>query len=222
MSAIKAIVFDAYGTLFNVQSIQARLVSHFGANATAIGATWRQKQLEYTWLRSLMNRYKHFDALTMDALAFACEKEGQLLSAEVKKDLMEAYKALDVFPEVPNALSILQANCKLAILSNANHSLLQAATRYNKIETYFDAIMSAEEVGQFKTMPILYDLATQKMDLSPEEIAFVSSNTWDVAGAKSFGLNVIWVRRNNTLIEKLDFPPDYQVDNLSQIKELFF
>ena len=222
MSTIKAIVFDAYGTLFDVQSIQARLVSHFGANAAAIGATWRQKQLEYTWLRSLMNRYKHFDELTMDALAFACEKEGQLLSEKAKKDLMKAYKALDVFPEVPNALSSLQSNCKLAILSNANHNLLQAATQYNKIETYFDAIMSAEEVGQFKTMPVVYDLATQKMGLSPEEIAFVSSNTWDVAGAKSFGLKVIWVRRNNAVIEKLGFPPDYQVDNLSQIKELFF
>ena len=222
MSTIKAIVFDAYGTLFNVQSIQAYLVSHFGANASAIGAIWRQKQLEYTWLRSLMNRYKHFDALTMDALAFACEKQGQLLSAKAKKDLMEAYKALDVFPEVPNTLSSLRANCKLGILSNANHRLLQAAVQYNKIETYFDAIMSAAAVGQFKTMPVVYDLAIRKKKISPEDMAFVSSNTWDVAGAKSFGLKVIWVRRNNAVIEKLDFPPDYQVDNLGQIKELFF
>lgn len=221
MSSIKAIVFDAYGTLFNVQSIQARLDLHFGANAASIGAKWRQKQLEYTWLRSLMNRYKHFDALTIDALAFACEAAGQDLTTAIKKDLMEAYKFIDVFFEVPHALSDLQTNYKLAILSNANYSLLQSAIQYNNIQMHFDTIMSAEEVGQFKTKPSVYQLTTQKLNLLTEEIAFVSSNTWDVAGAKSYGLKVIWLRRNKAIIEKLDFLPDYQIDHLSQLKTLF-
>ena len=167
-----------------------------------------------------MNRYKHFDEVTKDALTYACEKSSVLLEERTKSDLMDAYNELSIFTDVTTALTDLNESYQLAILSNANKRLLTVATQFNKIQDYFSEILSVEEVESFKTNPKVYELATKKLGLVANEIAFVSSNTWDVAGAKSFGLKVIWIKRNNAVIEKLDFLPDFQIDSLNDIQAL--
>ncbi len=223
MNPVEAIVFDAYGTLFDVQSIQRKLESIYKDRATSIGQVWRQKQLEYTWLRTLMQRYVPFTKLTQDALLYACEANGINAQQEEVNQLMEAYNQLDVFTEVPAALQQLSQQVPLAILSNANQELLERATTYNQIKPYFKDIISVDAIEQFKTVPSVYQLAVNRLKVSAERVVFVSSNTWDVAGAKSFGLQVVWVKRKKeAIVEQLGFPPDHTIGQLGALSSLFF
>ena len=205
---IKAIVFDAYGTLLDVSSIDERLKYHFGDVSGQIAAVWRQKQLEYTWLRSLMNRYKNFYDLTGDALQFACKQFSVALAPTVLDDLMHHYYELKVYPDVAPALAKLQQKYKLAILSNANPGLLQKAVAHNKIEAHFSSIFSVDLIQKFKPDPAVYQIPVNGLDLDKASIVFLSSNTWDVAGAKSFGLKVVWVQRKPGALEELGVIPD--------------
>ena len=217
MNKLKAIVFDAYGTLFNIASIDHLLEKHFGEHASAVAAVWRRKQLEYTWLRTMMNRYKNFYELTKDALVYACAQTGVKCSAVVAEELMDHYYELSIYAEVAEALGQLKEKYKLAILSNANPELLEKAVAHNQIQDRFDAIFSVDPLRQFKPIPSVYQLPVSHWEVSKDEILFVSSNTWDVAGAKSFGLSVAWIMRNNSLEENLGFSADLKVKDVQDL-----
>lgn len=214
---IKALVFDAFGTLFDVYSLDQRLETHFGEQAPAINAVWRQKQLQYTWLRSLMNRYKPFSAVTAEALAFACKEVGVELTEEVKAHMVQGYYELQAYPTLKNGLAELQKQYQLAILSNADPAMLNSAAKFNQIDHFFEAILSVDKLQLFKPIPAVYELAPEALKLHASEIAFVSSNTWDVSGAKSFGLFTIWLNRNTSTLEELGFPPDIEIDKLAAL-----
>lgn len=213
----KAIVFDAYGTLFDISTIDERLRHHYGERAVQLGAVWRQKQLEYTWLRTLMDRYKDFYALTADALRFACAQTGAPYDEDIAGDLMEHYLRLKVYPEAPAALEKLQTGFRLAILSNANSDLLLGAVEYNDLSRYLQAVLSVDELKVFKPSPVVYRLPEARLQLPKEQIIFVSSNPWDVAGAASYGLRVVWVKRREQPVERLGFEPDWTVNDLGEL-----
>lgn len=213
----KALVFDAYGTLFDVFSMQQRLEDYFGDHAAQINPVWRQKQLEYTWLRSLMDRYVPFSRVTADALHFACSSVGVELKKAVQQALMKHYFTLSAFPEVPEVLARLSETYQLAILSNADRKMLEGAARNNGLAEYLKAIFSVDDVGLYKPRPEVYQMAAEGLGLAKDEIAFISSNTWDVAGAKSFGLRVIWLKRGEGNIERLGFEPDQIIQKLGQL-----
>ena len=214
---IKAVVFDAYGTLFDVASIDRRLSLHFGRKAQALAALWRRKQLEYTWLRTLMNRYHDFSRVTREALLYACDQAALPADERIIADLMDHYRKLELFPEAPEALRRLKPHFQLGILSNADPELLEDAVRHNGILHLFGGIFSADAAGKFKPHPAVYALAAEGLGISAEELLFISSNPWDVAGAKSAGLPVAWIRRHNQALEHLGYTPDMQVENLLEL-----
>ena len=214
---VKAIVFDAYGTLFDVASINKRLAFHYGPQATPIGEIWRRKQLEYTWLRTMMGQYKDFYRLTADDLNYALNFHQVQKDVAVINDLLDHYNRLDVYPEVANALQELKTRFTLAILSNANPELLQKAVAHNEIDQHLTAIFSVDSLQKFKPRPEVYALPANGLQISMEQIAFVSSNTWDVAGAKSAGLKVIWIQRRQGVLEELDQKPDLVVEDLADL-----
>jgi len=215
---IKGIVFDAYGTLFNVASIDQHLRLLFGEDtASQIAATWRRKQLEYTWLRSLMQQYKDFYALTEEALRYALIAAKVPVGEKSVRLLMSQYYHLKVYPDVPTVLKLLAGRCPLAILSNANPSLLEKAAAYNAIDHLLDHIISVDELACYKPDPRVYELATTTLQLPAEQILFLSSNTWDIAGAKALGLTTCWVNRNRGQLEELGYEPNWVVESLEEI-----
>lgn len=214
---IKALVFDAFGTLFDVQSLDQRLETHFGSQASEINAIWRQKQLQYTWLRSLMDRYKPFSSVTAEALTFACKEIGVTLTDEVKAHMMQGYYELQAYSTLKKGLGELKKHYRLAVLSNADPAMLNSAAEFNEIDHFFDAILSVDSLQQFKPIPAVYELAPKALELQATEVAFVSSNTWDVTGAKSFGLFTIWLNRNQATMETLGYAPDIEINNLASL-----
>lgn len=213
----KAIAFDAYGTLFDVASINAHLESVLGAKTDAVSAVWRSKQLEYTWLRSLMERYLPFSEVTKDALHYALAAEEVSLESVAVTRLLEAYNLIQAYAETRNVLSQLQPLYHLAVLSNGDHPMLERNLNHNGLQPYFKAILSADDVQTFKPKPAVYQMALDQFNLAAEEILFVSSNTWDVAGAKSFGLQVAWLNRGQKQLEQLGLVPDMEVDSLKDL-----
>jgi len=216
-SKYKVIAFDAYGTLFDVASIDRRLTGHFGDHAVDVAALWRRKQLEYTWLRSLMQRYSDFEQLTEDALRYACRRLSLELDPAVRTDLMQHYQHLDTFPEVVGALEALSHHTSLVILSNANQQLLERAVDHNGIGPFLDDIFSVERLRKFKPSPEVYRLPLRERGLDPHELLFVSANAWDVAGAQAAGLPVAWVRRGHSQPEELDYQPDAEISGLTEL-----
>ena len=210
-------MFDAYGTLFNVNALDHLLEDHYGEDATQLSAVWRAKQLQYTWLRTLMARYKPFHEITEDTLEFACTQLKLTLNQKIKKQLREEYHHLPVFPEVKAVLAELKSKNQLAVLSNADPGMLKAAVTYNNIEDLFTAILSADSLKLYKPRPEVYELAVTAFKCSPKDILFVSSNTWDVAGAKSYGFTVAWLKRTPVVLDKLGFAPDYEIEDISQL-----
>lgn len=217
---LQAIVFDAYGTLFNPSGMQQRLETHFGPKAEEIGPLWRRKQLEYTWLRGMMGSYLPFSRITRDALQFACEVHDVDLDPPVADDLMEHYEYLPLYPEVPEALAALSERFRLAILTNADPYLLDQATAYNQIEPFFEQRLSVDQVKRFKPHPSVYELPGRHLGLHGRSLLFVSGNGWDAAGAKSAGLNVAWVRRQAEPFDRLGRFPDRQLSDLSDLQLL--
>jgi 2-haloacid dehalogenase len=217
MAAPRAFVFDAYGTLFDVHSVveAARAVT---PDPHALSLLWRQKQLEYTWLRSLMGRYQDFWLVTGQALRFALRRLGITAGESQIEALMSAYLTLSPFPEVPNALRALRGR-PLAILSNGSPRMLESAVRSSGLGAAFDHVLSVDAVGVYKPSPLVYDLAVRAFGLPASEILFVSSNAWDVAGAGAYGFMTCWCNRTNMPADELDVTPDYEVDRLDAILE---
>ncbi|MEM9832843.1 MAG: haloacid dehalogenase type II [Bacteroidota bacterium] len=219
MKNIQAFVFDAYGTLLNINSLDERLEHYFSDRAVTISATWRRKQLEYTWLRALMQRYAPFSQVTLEALAYACQTAEVKLTDEILQDLRQRYETLSAYPEVPDILHQLSQKYRLAILSNADPAFLALAVQHNKLDHYLEAVLSADALQTFKTVPQVYQLAVDALQLPPERIAFVTSNPWDVAGAKSFGLTTVWINRGS-IPEQLDFPADCEIGQFTDLVSL--
>lgn len=217
-SSIKAILFDAYGTLFDVRTLTQKLSLHFGDQATAINEIWRRKQLEYTWLRALMQTYQPFSTVTAEALDFACESLGIELEPKVRTDLVQGYYELTAYDSVLSQLPGLAERFALSILSNADEAMLNAAVNNSQIETYFQEIFSVDAVKRYKPDPAVYQMAATGLGLAPNEIVFVSSNTWDVAGAKSFGFHVCWLDHFGGTLDHLGVRPDHIIKNLSELK----
>lgn len=210
---IQAIAFDAYGTLFDVHSVIALCNRKFPGQGAELSKLWRAKQLEYTWLRSLMGRYEDFWMVTESALVFACRNLGLACPAETRRELMESYLHLDTFPEVKSALGKL-AQYKLAILSNGSPKMLAAAVENSGLKGVFADVISVDEVQIYKSSPRVYALASQHLAVPDNAIAFVSSNFWDIAGAQCFGLWTCWVNRGKLPEDELGVRPDVTVDAL--------
>ena len=219
MKNIKAIIFDAYGTLFDVNSAAEKCKDKIGAKWEDFANFWRTTQLEYTWLRSLMGRHKDFWQITEDSLDKSMKTFD--IDSSMKSELLNLYKVLSPFKEVPETLKKLkEKNFKLAILSNGTPSLLKELVESNNLDNLFDDLFSIEEVGIYKPDSKVYDLPINKYKIKSNEVAFLSANTWDVSGGGNYGYNSIWVNRNKIIFDNLDYKPNNQVKNLSELIDL--
>jgi 2-haloacid dehalogenase len=217
MKNIKAIIFDAYGTLFDVNSAAQKCKNKIGDKWEAFANYWRTNQLEYTWLRSLMNRHKDFWQITEDSLDKSMKAFN--IDASMRNELLDLYKVLSPFEEVSEVLKELKnRNLKLAILSNGTPSLLKELVKSNNLENIFDDLFSIEEVGIYKPDSKVYELPINKYKIQKNEVAFLSSNTWDVSGGGNYGYKSIWVNRNNNIFDNLDFKPEYEIKSLIELK----
>ena len=215
----KAIVFDAYGTLFDVNSAAEKCKDKIGNKWENFANFWRTTQLEYTWLRSLMKKHKNFWQITEDSLDKSMETFQ--IDKSLRNDLLSLYKELSPYPEVKNVLENLKKKSfKLAILSNGTPELLNHLVKSSDLENLFDDIFSVEEVKIYKPDPKVYDIPVNKYKVTKGEITFLSANTWDVSGAGNYGYNSIWVNRNNSEFDKLDYKPKNEVKNLKQLLDL--
>ena len=219
MNNAKAIVFDAYGTLFDVNSAAEKRKDKIGNKWENFANFWRTTQLEYTWLRSLMKKHKNFWQITEDSLDKSMETFQ--IDKSLRNDLLSLYKELSPYSEVKNVLENLKKKSfKLAILSNGTPELLNHLVKSSDLENLFDDIFSIEEVKIYKPHPKVYDIPVNKYKVSKGEITFLSANTWDVSGAGNYGYNSIWVNRNNSVFDKLDYKPKNEVKNLKQLLDL--
>ena len=219
MKNIKAIIFDAYGTLFDVNSAAEKCKDKIGDKWEPFANFWRTTQLEYTWLRSLMKRHKDFWQITEDSLDKSMKAFN--IDTKMKDELLNLYKVLSPFKEVPKTLKTLkEKNFKLAILSNGTPSLLNDLVKSNNLDNLFDDLFSIEEVGVYKPDSKVYDLPIKKYEIKKNEVAFLSANTWDVSGAGNYGYNAIWVNRNNNIFDYLDYKPNNQIKSLTELTNL--
>ena len=219
MKNIKAIIFDAYGTLFDVNSAAEKCKDKIGDKWESFSNYWRTTQLEYTWLRSLMKRHEDFWQITEDSL----DKSMKIykIDSAMKNELLDLYKILLPFKEVPEVLKILkEKNFNLAILSNGTPTLLNQLVKSNNLENIFNDIFSIEEVGIYKPNSKVYDMPIKKYQIQKNEVTFLSANTWDVSGGGNYGYNSIWVNRNNNIFDNLDYRPKNEIKNLNQLLEI--
>ena len=216
--SIQAIIFDAYGTLFDVYSIGATAEKLFPGKGEAVAGLWRDKQIEYTHLRSMCSTYKPFWEVTQDALVFTCRELGIDLSFDAQHTLMGQYAKLPAFAENQAVLQQLQQQgFKLAVLTNANPQMLELAVKSAGLESYFDHLLSVDSVRKFKTAPEAYQLGTDLFGLPAKHILFVSSNCWDVCGASWFGFTTFWANRANAPVEELGVIPDGEGRSLQDL-----
>lgn len=240
---INAVVFDAYGTLYDIQSVAEITEDAFPGYGEIITQVWRIKQLEYTWLRSLMRRYQDFGAVTRDSLTYTLRVLGLAYESEAFERVIEKYLHLDLYPDAAAALAALKPR-KLAILSNGSPDMLDALVRNSGLDRLLDATISVDASKTFKPSPEVYELIDKELGTAPNEVLFVSSNPWDVAGAKAFGLNVAWIERvtpeamalacvENELVapltmfkairtqmDELGFAPDHRIRALSELPKI--
>ena len=215
----KAVVFDAYGTLFDVNSAAEKCKDKIGAKWETFANFWRTTQLEYTWLRSLMKRHKNFWDITEDSLDKSMKVFN--INKNMKNELLSLYKILSPYPEVKAVLEDLKKkNFKLAILSNGTPDLLNELVENNKLNNLFDDLFSIEEVKIYKPDPRVYEIPIKKYKIKSDEITFLSANTWDVSGGGNFGYNSIWVNRHNSVFDILDFQPKNEISNLTQLLDI--
>ena len=219
MKNIKAIIFDAYGTLFDVNSAAEKCKDKIGDKWERFANFWRTTQLEYTWLRSLMDRHKDFWQITEDSLDKSMKAFD--IDPSMRDELLNLYKVLSPFKEVPDALKTLkEKKFKLAILSNGTPSLLDELVKSNHLDNLFDDIFSIEQVGVYKPSSRVYDMPVKKYNISKSEVVFLSANTWDVSGGGNYGYQSIWVNRNNNIFDNLDFKPKYEIADLNKLTKL--
>jgi 2-haloacid dehalogenase len=220
LPGIRACVFDAYGTLFDVASAGNRCRDALGNKLERFNALWREKQLQYTWLRAGQGRHADFWQVTQDALDFTMESLG-VADPALRERLMNLYLTLDTFPEVSGALERLKAaGLKTAILSNGSPQMLSAAVEASNIGHLLDAVLSVEDVGVYKPHPDVYRLAVDRLAIPPAAIAFSSSNAWDAYAASAFGLRVIWCNRYGQKPERLPGRPDRMITSLAAFPAL--
>jgi len=210
--AIDVLLYDAYGTLWDVHSVMQRCEACWPGKGMQVSQLWRTKQLEATWLRSLMGRYVPFSTVTREALEFACESMGLILDESQKHGLMAEYLTLATFPDVADALMRKVAG-RTGILSNGSPDMLEPLVKHSGLK--FDAVLSVDEVKVFKPAPRVYQLAVDRFGVPKERIGFVTSNFWDAAGAKSFGFTVYWINRGGVAAERLGFQPDRILKSLA-------
>ena len=219
MKNIKAIVFDAYGTLFDVNSAAEKCKGKIGDKWEGFANFWRTTQLEYTWLRSLMKRHKDFWQVTEDSLDKSMKTFS--IDSSMKNELLDLYKKLSPYSEVKSVLnSLKEKKYKLAILSNGTPALLNELVKSNNLENIFDDLFSIEEVGIYKPDSKVYDIPIKKYQIKADEIAFLSANTWDISGGGNYGYNAIWVNRNKNIFDNLDYKPKNEVSDLTQLVDI--
>ncbi len=220
MKNIKAIIFDAYGTLFDVNSAAEKCKDKIGNKWENFSNYWRTTQLEYTWLRSLMTRHKDFWKVTEDSLDKSMKVFN--INTDLRAELLDLYKILSPYPEVKETLKLLREKkyYKLSILSNGTPTLLDELVNRNNLNDIFDDIFSVEEVSIFKPNSKVYDMPIKKYNIKEKEVAFLSANTWDVSGGGNYGFKAIWVNRNNAIFDNLDYTPENEINNLKQLLEI--
>ncbi|MDA9717236.1 haloacid dehalogenase type II [Candidatus Pelagibacter sp.] len=219
MKNIKAIIFDAYGTLFDVNSAAEKCKNKIGDKWELFANYWRTTQLEYTWLRSLMDRYQDFWKITEESLDKSMKVFN--IDASMKDELLDLYKVLSTFPEVKETLKKLKKKkYKLAILSNGTQSLLDELVNSNDLESIFDDVLSVEEVRIYKPHPNVYNIPIKKYQIEKNQFAYLSSNTWDVSAAGNFGFNAVWVNRNKNIFDNLDYKPLTEINKLSDLNNI--
>jgi 2-haloacid dehalogenase len=220
ISGVQACLFDAYGTLFDFASAAARCKDELGEQAMPLTLLWRDKQLQYTWLRGLQGRHADFWQVTGDALDYAMATL-RISDDGLRDRLMDLYLTLDPFPEVPETLRILtEAGYTTAILSNGTPTMLAAAVENARLGDLIDMIISVEEVGVYKPHPRVYQHAADRLGLTPERICFQSSNAWDAYAASAFGMRVVWCNRYGQRPERLPGRPDAEIRTLSELPSL--
>lgn len=217
LNNIEVCVFDAYGTLFDVSSVTRGATDALGERWQALSDLWRSKQLQYTWLRGLAGHHADFWQVTGDALDFAMSTL-QIDDAALRARLMNLYLGIAAYPEVPATLQKLKdAGLKTAILSNGSPAMLNAAVDNAKLAKMLDAVLSVEAVGVFKPHPAVYELAAKHFAVAPEQICFLSSNSWDAFSAKAFGFRVLWCNRFGQAPERIPAPPDGEIATLAEL-----
>lgn len=214
-----ALVFDAYGTLYDVHSVIALCERFWPGKGGAVSQLWRTKQLEYTWQRSLMQRYVPFSNITEDGLRYACAALGLELGDAQRAALMQQYLKLSPYPEALPALEALRGR-KLAILSNGSPDMLDPLVAASGLDKVLDAVLSVAEVKIFKPDPRVYQIAVDRLGVPKEAIGFVSSNCWDACGAKSFGFITYWINRSGAPLDALDARPDHTIKLLTDLSAL--
>jgi 2-haloacid dehalogenase len=219
LPGVRACVFDAYGTLFDFASAANACRDALGDKTSRLTALWRDKQLQYTWLRTLQGLHADFWQVTGDALDFALDTLA--IDRGLRDRLMNLYLALDAFPEVPGVLRDLKAaGMRMAILSNGSPRMLDAAVAHAKLDGLFDAVLSVEEVGAFKTHPGVYQLAVDRLGIPASAVSFQSSNAWDAHAASAFGMQVVWCNRYGQRRERLPGAPDREIKTLAELPAL--
>ena len=219
MKNVKAIIFDAYGTLFDVNSAAEKCKGKIGNKWENFANYWRTTQLEYTWLRSLMKRHKDFWQITEDSL----DKSMKVFNIDnsMKNELLNLYKVLSTFPEVNEVLKKLkEKKYKIAILSNGTPSLINELVKSNNLDNMFDDVFSIEQVKVYKPDNKVYDIPIQKYKIQNDEVVFLSANTWDISGGGNFGYNAVWVNRNSNVFDNLDYEPKNEIGNLKELLEI--
>jgi 2-haloacid dehalogenase len=216
MNSPKAFVFDAYGTLFDVHSVLAQCEDAFPGIGQQLTKLWRSKQLEYTWLRSLMGRYEDFWHITKDALVYSCQSLGLQCSPQQIDRLLRSYLTLSPFPDAAPALDRLTGT-RCAILSNGTPQMLDNVVRHAGFEGRFELVLSVDAVKVYKPHPAVYGMAVLRLGLERNEIGFVSSNAWDVVGAKAFGFQTFWLNRSNAPLDILGATPDKTISTALEI-----
>jgi len=219
MKNVKAIIFDAYGTLFDVNSAAEKCKGKIGNKWENFANYWRTTQLEYTWLRSLMERHKDFWQITEDSL----DKSMKVFNIDnsMKNELLNLYKVLSTFPEVDEVLKKLkEKKYKIAILSNGTPSLINELVKSNNLDNMFDDIFSIEQVKVYKPDTKVYNIPIQKYKIQNDEVVFLSANTWDISGGGNFGYNAVWVNRNSNVFDNLDYEPKNEIGNLKELLEI--
>jgi 2-haloacid dehalogenase len=218
---VSALVFDAYGTIFDVHSVQALADNFFPGKGRALSVAWRTKQLEYTWQRSLMGRYEDFSRVTLSALEWAFESLELVPEDRQRRALLDEYRRLALFPEVAAVLETLAAKKPLAILSNGHPEMLDAVVDYNGLrERFRGGVLSVHPAKVFKPAPAVYRIAEDSLGVPRTMMGFVSSNGWDAAGAKTFGFQVFWVNRAGAPVDRLGVRPDETIASLAELPPL--
>jgi len=219
---LEAVVFDAYGTLFDVDSVAAECEKAYPGHGAALSNLWRRKQLEYTWLRALMGRYRDFESVTRDALRAAVRVLNLGITRETEEKLMDAYHTLRPFPDVKETLMRLRSSVRLAVLSNGTGRMLDKLIAHSGLSSLFEAVISVEKARTYKPDPRVYGLVMSDMGISAKSrVLYVSASSWDVAGSKSFGFRAAWINRLNAGFgEWHEYAPDYEIKRLTELVDL--